>query len=92
MIFIGFSLNNPFWEEIFQPIWHRYWKISKNKNLEIEFYKHSSLLGFSFTFAPTAQDHAGVQFVIELLGYVFDFNFYDTRHWDYKNNCWEKTT
>lgn len=80
MIYIGVSLNNPFWKNRFQNIWNRYWKISKNKNLEIEFYKHSSIFGFSFTLAPIAQDHAGIRFDIGLLGYTFDFNFYDSRH------------
>jgi hypothetical protein len=92
MIFVGFSLNNPFWENRFQNIWNRYWKVSKNKNLEIEFYKHSSILGFSFTLAPVARDHAGILFNFDLLGYTVDFNWYDSRHWDYKNDCWEKST
>jgi hypothetical protein len=92
MIYVGFSLKNPFWEDRFQNIWNRCWKIFKNKNLEIEFYKHSSLLGFSVNFNPIARDHGGFRFDIELLGYTFDFNLYDSRHWDYENNCWEKST
>jgi hypothetical protein len=23
------------------------------------------------------------------LGYEFDVNVYDTRHWDYEKKCWE---
>jgi hypothetical protein len=35
------------------------------------------------------QDHAGSGLEIELLGWSIDYRFYDDRHWDYKNNCWE---
>lgn len=32
-------------------------------------------------------DHAGIYIDISLLGLCLSFSFYDTRHWDYDNNC-----
>jgi hypothetical protein len=88
MIYLGFSLNNPFWIERYRDIWKRHWAVSKNKNIEFEFHKNSELFGFSFTFAPIARDHSGLSFSIDLLGYSFYFNFYDSRHRDHYNNRW----
>ena len=34
-------------------------------------------------------DHAGLRLSFGLLGYEFDVNVYDTRHWDYEKKCWE---
>ncbi len=34
-------------------------------------------------------DHAGVSLGLGLLGFDVGLHFYDTRHWDYKNNRWE---
>ena len=34
------------------------------------------------------QDHAGFQFLIEIHKFMFDFKVYDTRHWDWDNNCY----
>jgi hypothetical protein len=81
MIYFNASICNPFWNKRFKNIWNRTWFISENKNLEIEFVRANGLIGFSITLAPTA-DHAGFEFSIDLFGYTFDFNFYDTRHWE----------
>lgn len=35
------------------------------------------------------QDHAGFGFDFELFGWNIYYMFYDDRHWDYKNGCWE---
>jgi hypothetical protein len=35
-------------------------------------------------------DHAGIIFDIEILGLDFEIYLYDTRHWDYDNDCWVK--
>jgi len=82
MIYIGFGISNPFWRKRFKNLWNRTWFLSENKNLEIEFCRTTGLIGFSITLAPTAVDHAGFEFSIDLLGYTFSFNFYDTRHWE----------
>src|ERR1017187_1811394 len=35
-------------------------------------------------------DHAGFRLDITLLGFMFEFTIYDTRHWDEENDCWQK--
>jgi hypothetical protein len=40
-------------------------------------------------FSVTEKDHAGWNFEIGLFGGIFVLSYYDTRHWDYENNCWE---
>ena len=34
-------------------------------------------------------DHAGISLWLGLLGFEVGLHFYDTRHWDCKNNRWE---
>ena len=34
-------------------------------------------------------DHAGFRFNLEIIGLSLNFKVYDSRHWDYENNCWE---
>jgi hypothetical protein len=88
MIYIGFALNNPLWRYRFKNLWNRCWIISKNKNLELEFYKDSAIFASSFSFGPFSRDHGGFDFSIALFGYCFSLNFYDIRHWDHENNTW----
>ena len=38
----------------------------------------------------SGEDHGGIGFDIEVLGYMFAAKIYDIRHWDYKNHCWEE--
>lgn len=37
----------------------------------------------------TRGDHAGLSFNVEFFGFMFEFNVYDHRHWDYDNNTWQ---
>jgi hypothetical protein len=37
----------------------------------------------------TKCDHAGTALELGLFGYDIALTFYDSRHWDYKNKCWE---
>lgn len=64
-------------------------KISKNKNIEIECTTDTwNVLGIEFKIGYK-EDHAGVSFEFSLLGTQIYFKFYDVRHWDYKNDCWQ---
>lgn len=36
-------------------------------------------------------DHAGFYFSVILLGLNLMFDFYDTRHWNYENDCFQAT-
>ena len=59
----------------------------KNKFIELEVYKDSSLLAFNFNLT-TRQSHAGLDIEAGILGYCVHFNFYDNRHWNYTEGRW----
>ena len=43
--------------------------------------------GFDWSFRfRTKGDHAGLQFFVELKGFVFEFNLTDGRHWNDREN------
>lgn len=87
MINFNFSIRNPFSQE-FKNLWCRVYDTPhKNKFIELEVYKDSSLISLNFN-ATTRQSHAGVDFELGLLGYCFHFNFYDSRHWNYEEKRW----
>lgn len=82
MIYLSFALRNPF-SNRFTPLWTKDIKVSKNKTIEVGVYKTNAILGGSFGVTGLYQDHKGFNFDIELLGYRFDFNFYDNRHYEH---------
>lgn len=43
-------------------------------------YKNNTIIGGAFSITGMQQDHKGFAFDLQLLGYEFDFNFYDNRH------------
>jgi hypothetical protein len=89
MIYFSLSLKNPFSErysvvyEKFGKTWnpYKFWDFSISKN--------SFIFGFAFDFS-IRQDHAGFGFDISIFGWGIDYRFYDDRHWDYENGCWEE--
>ena len=88
MINFNFSITNP-WSDRFSNLWCRsYATPFKHKFIELELTKCSTIISFKFNWT-VRQDHAGLAAEIGLLGHCFDFNFYDSRHWDDENKCWE---
>jgi hypothetical protein len=88
MIYLSLSLSNPFsnrYSVVYEKIGET-WNPHKFWNLYI--CKRSSIIGFTFDF-NTRQDHAGSGLEIELLGWSIEYRFYDNRHWDHQNGCWE---
>jgi hypothetical protein len=87
MIYFGFNITNP-WCGSFKNLWNRVYNTPfKNKFLELEITKDTSIISFSFRLA-TRQSHAGLMMDLGLLGYTFSFNFYDSRHWNYTEGRW----
>jgi hypothetical protein len=91
-MYFNFSITNLFSK-------HNVWKkhislhkqISENKHLEFEtFYSNNYLFQIEFKFLPYGEDHAGANLMLNLVGWEFEARFYDSRHWDYKNWCWEE--
>lgn len=95
MFNISFSIRNPHPDETFESIFERSGLITNlitnNVAWEAQIYK----CGYTFVeFCikhTTNSDHAGFTLTVGVIGYTFEFMTYDTRHWDYKNNCWENS-
>ena len=88
MISLNCNLRNP-WSNSFKNLWcHSYATPFKNKFIELEFTKDFTLISFMFNWT-IRQSHAGLDLEIGLLGYNVHCQFYDSRHWDTDNNCWE---
>jgi hypothetical protein len=48
----------------------------------MEVVKDTTILSFHFRLS-TRQSHAGLDLELGILGYSFNFRFYDGRHWNY---------
>lgn len=85
MLTFNFSLMNPFSDR-----WNILLSKSKQfgkKAVELNLYRTNSILRFLFEIT-TRCDHAGTKLELGFLTYELEINFYDTRHWDYVDNCW----
>jgi hypothetical protein len=88
MIDLSFTISNP-WGRTWRPLRaYSYNTPFKNKYIEIETIRDNTIASFEFKITAN-QSHAGLYLGLGLLGYVVNFTFYDSRHWDYKNNDWE---
>jgi len=65
-------------------------RITKNKSWELQIANMADTI-FNLTISWTHKcDHAGFRFNLEIYKFMFEFNLYDNRHWDYDNNDYEK--
>jgi hypothetical protein len=87
MIYINLSLINP-WSDRFEPKWSWSKLISKYKAIEVEFYRSNTVAEFECRLRHR-EDHAGLALGLGLFSYTLRAQFYDTRHWNYADNCWE---
>lgn len=89
MIYFNLNLRNPWWIDRFKNIKVWCWKTPwKHKFTEIQIIQNDNLFRLEFEIT-TRQDHAGSNLELGLFGYEIHFTFYDNRHWNYKENCWE---
>jgi hypothetical protein len=87
MIYFGFNIVNP-WSKRWDNVWCRAYKTPfKNKFIELELVKDTSIAAFSFKLAHWT-DHGGLYIDLGLMGYNVSFNFYDSRHWDHARGQW----
>jgi hypothetical protein len=88
MITLSLSLSNPF-SNRYSVVYDKTGKTwNPHKFWDLSICKRSSIIGFTFDFTMR-QDHAGFSLEIELFGWSIEYGFYDNRHWDYENGCWE---
>lgn len=93
MINFSFGIVNPWAKD--KPMvtyFYREPKLSKNWAMCIQIYHGSNYNIFSISVdtAWRGHDHAGPKFDLEICGYCFDFQIYNTRHWNYETGSWEK--
>ena len=75
----------------FKKYFSFYKQLSKYKNVEFEiFYSGDNIFQFQLDFCPIARDHGGLNINLTFLGFDAGFIIYDSRHWDYKNWCWQE--
>jgi hypothetical protein len=89
MIDFSFGLQNPLIKKsIHNNCYEKDWKVSKNKVIDF----HCGTINYiivSFAFNLTFKtDHAGLHIFFGVLGFYFNFDFHDTRHWNNKENRW----
>ena len=83
MINFSFTIINP-WGKRWSNVWNRVYNTPfKNKFLELEVLKDTTIVSFMFRLA-TRQSHGGLSMELGLLGHSVNFNFYDNRHWNYE--------
>jgi hypothetical protein len=88
MINFRLEIASPWSWDYFRNLGCLHGQISKNKFWELEHtYYSNQLLDVEFKFA-TKGDHAGLEFVLGVLGYGIAFRIYDNRHWDSELNSW----
>ena len=74
MLSVSFNLSNP-WGKRWSNVWsHTYDTPFKNKFLELEVLKDTTIVSFMFRLT-TQQSHSGLSMEMGLLGYSFNFNF-----------------
>jgi hypothetical protein len=83
MISFNFNLSNP-WSKRWKNVWSKTYDTPfEHKFLELEVIKDSSIVSLMFRLS-TRQSHGGLNMELGLVGYSFNFNFYDNRHWNYE--------
>lgn len=86
MINFNFSLKNPF-GDTWRFLLSKNGRLGKNKAWEANIYSTSYVFNINFQLSFRG-DHAGLYIGGGLFGIEGEFNCYDTRHWDYENDCW----
>lgn len=86
-----FSIHNFFSKkDYYKGIFFWFKPITNNKSVEIEIIRSNyHLFKIEIDLSFTGKDHAGFRVEFAILGLQFNLYFYDNRHWDYKNSCWE---
>lgn len=89
-MYINISIRNFFKDKRpYKSHFFFFKKLSKNKNIEVECTTDTwNIFCLEFKIGYK-EDHAGVSLELSLLGTQIYFKIYDTRHWNYKNDCWE---
>jgi hypothetical protein len=81
------EIVNPF-SSRFANLFNRHGRISDRKAWELNVFRTNTVFLMSLMFTVRG-DHAGLRLQFGLFGFEMEFHFYDSRHWDYRNQKWE---
>jgi len=89
MINLHFNLRIP-GSDRFRNIkcWHGIVPFTQYKFWETQIYKGSDIIDL-FLRATAKQSHAGIHIGVGLVGFNMEFQIYDNRHWNDKDDCWQ---
>ncbi len=89
-MYLNFSIKNFFYKKNnFKGFFSFHKKLTEYKYFEFECLRDSyHLLNLEFK-VSFKEDHAGIRLAISLLGVELYAQIYDSRHWDFANNCWQ---
>lgn len=90
MIQLTLQIGTPWHREFFKNLGSLHGSITRYKHWEIEHTYYSDVLVDVDFRVNSRMDHGGVSFTVGVLGYGISMRLYDSRHWDYENNCWEQ--
>ena len=96
MFHFNFAITNPFHTNCHANITNyivKNWRINKNKSIEFQVCKAGSMYNvFSLELDTrfSKRDHAGINFDLDLCGYVLILNLVDNRHWDFEHDEWHE--
>jgi hypothetical protein len=80
MFDLNFRITNP-WSNKFNPLYTKFWKITDNKNLEINVYRSNSIVNLWFKLTLNSL-YSGFYFIIGFFGYDFEFDIYNSNYID----------
>lgn len=96
MIYFSFQIKNPIHSVCKSNITNyinKTWQLSKNKSFEFQLCRAGSahnLFGIDLDARFIGRDHAGINFDLDLCGYVIILNLIDKRHWDFEHGVWQE--
>ena len=89
MIRIDLVIANPFKHKPWKSLYQGKWNISKNKTLEIGFFRYAfNIAEISLDLRWKGSDHAGPIVELGLFGWQIRIAIPDHRHWDSVNSRW----
>lgn len=89
MLEFNLVLENPWGKDVFKNRWDTTKKLWGHKFLEAQLFQfNKEVFGLRSRLDWRGRDHAGPSLEIILFRHTLSIRIYDSRHWDYDNNCW----
>lgn len=97
MLSFDIVIHNPWAGDTFKSLWESHgdfperFEALKTKGWELQLsYSSLNLFGVHVDLSWRGRNHAGPHIEITMLGFIFEAQICDCRHWDYQNGTWEE--